>query len=260
MSQSRGAGAGLTRRAFLGGAALALAGCAGIRGRRLEDLDSRVTGVLDRAISVDLHSHAAGAGFSRAPKFDLADRMRRGRMAAVCLCHSAEGPVIRRPPTGRIRQYRDPGPSELYEFTRQRLAFMDSMATAHGMTRVLTPADLDTAKAAGRPAFIGTIEGCHFMEGRLDRIEEVYRRGVRQLQIVHYMPSELGDQQTEDGRWRGLSALGADAVRECNRRGIVVDVAHGTFELVKQVARLSTAPFVLSHTSLAPGPLRPTRG
>jgi membrane dipeptidase len=256
MTQSWGAGSGLTRRAFLGGAAaLAVAGCGGVRGRKLEELDPRVAGVLDSAISVDMHSHAAGAGFARAPKFDLADHMRRGRVSAVCLCHSADGPVIRRPPGGRIRQYRDPAPGELYQFTRQRLAFMDSLLGPNGMTRVLTPADLDAAKAAGRPALIGTIEGCHFMDGRLERISEVYGRGIRHLQIVHYMPSELGDQQTEDAKWGGLSPLGADVIRECNRLGIVVDVAHGTFELVKQAAGVSSVPFILSHTSLTTGPL-----
>jgi membrane dipeptidase len=207
---------------------------------------------------VDMHTHSAGAGFARTPRYDLADHMRRGRMSAVCLCHSADGPVIRRPPSGgRIRQYRDPEPGELYQFTRQRLAFMDSLAAPSGMARVLTPADLEAAKAAGRPALIETIEGCHFMDGRLERIGEVYGRGVRQLQIVHYMPSELGDQQTEDAKWGGLSPLGADTIRECNRLGIVVDVAHASFELVKQAAGISKVPFILSHTSLATGPLQP---
>ncbi len=157
--------AGLTRRAFLGGGAAVVAGCAGVRGRRLADLDPRVAGVLDGAISVDMHSHAAGAGFSRAPKFDLADHMRRGRMSATCLCHSADGPVIRRPPGGRIRQYRDPEPGELYQFTRQRLAFMDALLGANGMTRALSPADLDAAMAAGRPAPIGTPQGCPILGG-----------------------------------------------------------------------------------------------
>ncbi len=254
MIQSRG----VSRRAFLGGAAaVALAGCARIKGRRLEELDPRVAGVLAEAISVDMHTHSAGAGFARTPKYDLADHMRRGRMSAVCLCHSADGPVIRRPPGGRLRQYRDPAPGELYEFTRQRLAFMDSLLGPAGMTQVLTPADLDAAKAAGRPALIGTIEGCHFMDGRLERVAEVHRRGIRQLQIVHYMPSELGDQQTEDAKWGGLSPLGADVIRECNRLGIVVDVAHGTLELVAQTAQISAVPFILSHTALTSAPLQP---
>jgi membrane dipeptidase len=71
------------------------------------------------------------------------------------------------------------------------------------------------------------------------------------------MPSELGDQQTEDAKWDGLSPLGADVIRECNRLGIVVDVAHGTVKLVEQAARVSAAPFILSHTSLTTAPLQP---
>ena len=256
--------AGLTRRRLLGGALSAalgaplLAGCGGVRSRRAEELDPRVPALLADTASVDFHTHAAGAGYARAPRFDLAEHMRRGRLSAVCLCHSADGPVIRRPASGgRIRQYRDPAPGELHAFTERRLAFMDAMVSRHEMTRVLTAADLEAAKAAGRPALIGTIEGCHFMDGRLDRVKEVYDRGVRHLQLVHYMPSDLGDQQTEEPRWGGLSPLGADVVRECNRLGIVIDVAHGTRALVEQTAAVSTVPFVLSHTSLArtpPGP------
>lgn len=91
-----------TRREFLGGAlgVALLSGCAGIRDRRLDDLDPRVSALLAATISVDIHSHAAGAGRAGAPRFDLADHMRRGRLSAVCLCHSADGPVIRRPSEG----------------------------------------------------------------------------------------------------------------------------------------------------------------
>jgi len=74
---------GLTRRRLLGGAAAALgawglAGCAGIHGRRLDELDPRVPALLAATTSVDFHTHAAGAGNARAPRFDLADHMRRG--------------------------------------------------------------------------------------------------------------------------------------------------------------------------------------
>ena len=252
---------GLTRRALMrgalgsAGATLLLNACSGMGGKRAEAIDPRVPALIDRAISVDMHTHAAGAGYARAPRYDLAARMREGHMTAVCLCHSADGPVIgRTAPNGPFRQQRDPRPGELYAHTVRRLDFMDGLvASAHGLTRVLTPADLLAAKAAGQPALIGTIEGCQFMDGKLERIEEVYGRGIRQLQIVHYMPSDLGDQQTEPGQWKGLSPLGAEVIRECNRLGMVVDVAHGTYELVEQAAQVSAVPFILSHTSLSRG-------
>jgi membrane dipeptidase len=43
-------------------------------------------------------------------------------------------------------------------------------------------------------------------------------------------------------------------VRACNRLGIVVDVAHGSIDLVKQAAAVTTKPLVLSHSAIVPFP------
>ena len=48
----------------------------------------------------------------------------------------------------------------------------------------------------------------------------------------------------------GLTDFGAEVVRRCNKLGIVVDVAHGTLDLVRRAVRTTTKPLVLSHTSL----------
>ena len=70
---------GLTRRELMrgalrsvAGAALLLKGCSGIEGKCVEDLDPRVPALMDSTISLDMHTHAAGAGFSRVPRYDLA--------------------------------------------------------------------------------------------------------------------------------------------------------------------------------------------
>jgi membrane dipeptidase len=57
----------------------------------------------------------------------------------------------------------------------------------------------------------------------------------------------------------GLTAFGAEVIRRCNRLGIVVDVAHGTYDLVKKAALVTTKPLVLSHTSLTDRPVAWTR-
>ena len=41
--------------------------------------------------------------------------------------------------------------------------------------------------------------------------------------------------------------------------GIVVDVAHGTYDLVKKAAAVTTKPLILSHTSLTERPVAWTR-
>jgi membrane dipeptidase len=79
---------------------------------------------------------------------------------------------------------------------------------------------------------------------------------MRHLQLVHYRPNELGDIQTEAPVHNGLTDFGVEVIRACNRLGVVVDLAHAPFELVKRAAEATSRPMILSHTSLtgAPGP------
>jgi membrane dipeptidase len=105
-----------------------------------------------------------------------------------------------------------------------------------------------------------TAEGADFLEGALGRLDDAYHRHrLRQLQLTHYRVNELGDIQTESPERGGLTDFGADVIRACNRLGIVVDVAHGTYELVKRAAAVTTRPLILSHTSLAQPPAARSR-
>jgi microsomal dipeptidase-like Zn-dependent dipeptidase len=103
-------------------------------------------------------------------------------------------------------------------------------------------------------AIVQMIEGSQFLEGRLERLAEIHRRGVRQLQLVHFLRSDLGDIQTDPPEQRGLTGLGREVIAECNRLGMVVDTAHGTMRFVEQAAATSRTPLVLSHTHLTPRP------
>ncbi|WP_372913518.1 dipeptidase [Ralstonia pickettii] len=86
-------------------------------------------------------------------------------------------------------------------------------------------------------------------------MDEAYtQHRLRHLQLTHYRVNELGDIQTEPPVHGGLTDFGADVVRRCNALGIVVDVAHGTFDLVKRAAATTTKPLVLSHTALSRAP------
>lgn len=70
------------------------------------------------------------------------------------------------------------------------------------------------------------------------------------LQLVHYAQNELGDLQTEPPRYGGLSDSGREVVREMDRLGMVVDVAHASFDTVRDVVHVSNEPVMLSHSLL----------
>jgi membrane dipeptidase len=223
---------------------------------------SAALGVLRRSISVDVHTHGGTTGItSKAPPSnDLADGMRAGSLAVACLADVPDGPVLGRNAEGVLAAVRTPEPGQLYRHHLERLDWIDRMVAGHGLTRALSAADLDAAHAAGQPAIVGDVEGLDFLDGRLERLEEAHRRGVRHVQLVHYTPNDIGDFQTGAVTHHGLTEFGAEAIRACHRLGFVCDVAHATEDTVMQAVKVATKPLLLSHTALEGSPaMGPTR-
>jgi membrane dipeptidase len=206
--------------------------------------------------TVDIHSHAghilrvrdgsSGLGPVAAPMAD-------GGMAAVCFAVVSDSPT-HHIVGGEIHPYRSPDPGELYAWSQRAFQRLHDLIAQEQLAVITNPAALAAARG-GKPSAIIAAEGGDFLEGRPDRVDEAYERWqLRHLQLTHYRVNELGDIQTEAPEHGGLTDFGAEVIRRCNRRGVVVDVAHGTFDLVKRAASVTTKPLVLSHTSLTPSP------
>ena len=248
-----------SRRNFLKcaiGGALALAPVTRLLAEDNETaLLSRAMALLDSTLSVDMHSHAGGIVSSRAPTGDVAQWMKQGRLSAMCLAISSDRPLLKRDRTAKLYAHREPEPGELHAYVRKRMDDVDRTIKTSGMARILTVDDLRTAKVSGTPGAILALEGSDFLDGKLERLQNAYQRGYRHWQLLHYRArNELGDIQTEDPLHGGATSFGLDVVRECNRLGMVVDVAHATPAMVKQVAGVCSTPLILSHTSYAARP------
>ena len=215
------------------------------------------------AATVDVHSHAGrviawreGSG----PPFEpFAGAMRGGGLALACLAMVADAPLTRVTADRRIEAFRPPNPGELFFYAERAFSRALGLVASEGLHIVDSVADLQAARAA-RPGVIISAEGADFLEGKLERVDEARRRWkLRHLQLTHYRANELGDIQTEAPVHGGLTDFGAEVVRRCNALGIVVDVAHGPFTLVKRAAEVSSKPLVLSHTSLSRSPSATSR-
>ncbi|MBL6945126.1 MAG: membrane dipeptidase [Rhodospirillales bacterium] len=121
------------------------------------------------------------------------------------------------------------------------------------MIEIHLPDDIRAAKAEGGHGVLIAIEGGDFLEGRLERIEEAHERGVRSIQLVHNRINALGDIQTKPPEHRGLTPFGRQVVREMNRLGLIVDVAHLSFEGMREVIEVADKPIMLSHGMLGQG-------
>jgi membrane dipeptidase len=115
------------------------------------------------------------------------------------------------------------------------------------------PADVDLA-LRGQPHVVLAVEGANFIETDARGVKTAYDLGLRHLQLVHYTRNAIGDIQTEPPEHQGLTKLGKHVLQECNRLGILVDLAHCTEAAVLHALSISQAPVVWSHGSVARQP------
>ena len=245
------------RRLMLGGSLACLATCLGTDAGRAQDRAAQARQVIADTITVDMHSHAGRfvrprrTGSTGKP---VSGPMRQGGLAVACLAVVADAPTHRLMSDHHIHPYRSPEPGELYAWTVASFRRLHDLIRQEDLALVTDAATFGAARA-GRPAAIVASEGGDFLDGLPDRVDEAHERWqLRHLQLVHYRPNELGDIQTEPPVHEGLTDAGAEIIRRCNRRGVVVDVAHATFDVVKRAAAVTAKPLILSHTALSNAP------
>lgn len=192
---------------------------------------------------IDMHTHAGRPNRVGPVDRSVLATMASGGVAAAVVSAIADLPMIRRnPQTKRLEKVRDPNPGECLTAVEDYLASFE----ATGTRIAREPSQI----RAGDPALVLAVEGCDFLEGDLDRLDALEARGVRSIQLTHYLVNETGDIQTAPPVHGGLTRFGADAVRRMNRLGIIVDVAHCSEATVKGVVATATQPILCSHANL----------
>jgi len=231
-----------------------------------EDLRRRGAALLAEYPSVDVHSHA-GRSFLVGAKPDSllirlmrdgfeADRiadMRAAQVTASLLALVADFPLLGIE-KGGLRAVREFTDGEAYrDFERQFARFRSLIDD--GLIRLgLTPDDIRAAHRAGERVAVLCIEGGDFIEDRLERLAAAHAAGLRSVTLVHYHVNQLGDIQTVAPVHNGLTSLGSEVVREMNRLGMIIDVAHATQATCAGVLAESRVPVMLSHSNLQSGP------
>ena len=83
-------------------------------------------------------------------------------------------------------------------------------------------------------------------------MEEAYGRGLRHFGLLHDSDASvpLGDVYTNSPRYGGLTPFGSAVVEECNRLGILIDLAHANLQTTEAALKITTRPVIISHTGL----------
>jgi microsomal dipeptidase-like Zn-dependent dipeptidase len=201
---------------------------------------NQIDRIIQKSFSIDSHNHLdvlskiEGLSISN---FALAEEIKKSELSAISLTFSVDRPKLTE--TG-----------EAYQRFLSGLDQFDEVLLTNKLFKSLNLSDLKSAKK--KPAIIQSVEGGHFLEGNLERLELAYKRGLRQLGLLHDNQSSfpLGDIYTNPPQFGGLTEFGKEVVKECNRLGILIDVTHCSNDAIDDALKISTHPIIISHTGL----------
>ena len=219
--------------------------------------DARLEKIHAQFVFVDTHAHPSQfhrANVDRVLPEEL-DRYRKG-LIDIVVCNVSsdaayQGGYVNRDGTS-LKRLRAPNdyplkPGDAFAFTLDR--FRRILKTAEdGVVLALSPEQVLKDKKAGRLAVMAALEGADGLEGKIENLRQLHAQGLRLLQLVHFRANELGSVQTGPYKPSGLLPFGEAAVRECNRLGIVIDLAHACTATIMDTVKISQHPVIFSHT------------
>lgn len=216
-------------------------------------LVTRARGIHDRVITLDTHNDIEPDTFTAACNYtqrlttqvNLPKMKDGGLDVSFMIAYVGQGPLT---PQGYDGAY------------KLAIAKMDAI---HRLTEQIAPKeiglaltanDVRTIAASGRKVAVIGIENGYQVGLDLKHVEEFYNRGGRYMSPAHNGNSQLSDSNTADlsqsWAYGGLSPLGKQVIVEMNRLGMMVDVSHPSKAAMLQMAALSKAPIIASHSGV----------
>ncbi|MEG1548739.1 MAG: membrane dipeptidase [Clostridia bacterium] len=111
-------------------------------------------------------------------------------------------------------------------------------------------ADIEHNRAAGKLCALLSVEDGMPIDGKIERVDEMYGDGVRMVALTWNYENSIG----YPNRWpetsmQGLKPFGIETVRRMNELGMIVDVSHLSDGGFYDVVKYCTKPFVASHSN-----------
>lgn len=124
-----------------------------------------------------------------------------------------------------------------------------------GRLRVITTeSDLDAVLAlrdAGEDVVGGILglEGGHALEADIANLNRLWNAGYRVIGLQHFFDNALGGSLHGEGN-AGLTEFGREVVENAVRRGMIIDLAHSSPQVARDVLDMTDVPLVVSHTGI----------
>ena len=204
-------------------------------------LDPRVVKIVAKAMAIDTHNHVDVRIYpdQPLPKYDLLADIKKSGLAAIVMTFAVDYQKLQNEGDG-------------YNRFMAGLDSADNLLKENNLNRALNLSDLKSTFKKKKPAIIQSVEGGHFLEGKIERLKPAYDRGLRVLGLLHDNDATvpLGDIYTKEPVFGGLSQFGKEVIAVCNQLGILVDLTHCSNKAIDDALKISTKPVIITHTSL----------
>ena len=148
-------------------------------------------------------------------------------------------------------------PAQAILYTDEMLDYLRDMeAGSGGALKIIREyADIENCMKDNVMMAIAHIEGAEALENNLGNLAHYYDKGLRSIGLVWSRPNDFGSgvpfkyPSTSD-TGPGLTPAGMELVAECNRKNMIVDLAHLNYKGFFDAAKISKAPLVVSHANV----------
>ncbi|KYM77723.1 Dipeptidase 1 [Atta colombica] len=115
---------------------------------------------------------------------------------------------------------------------------------------VTVAGDIETTWRSGKIASMIGVEGGHSLDSSLAVLRLYYHLGVRYVTLTHGCNTPWADASpVNEGNVYNLTEFGQAIVYEMNRIGMLVDLAHTSHNVMREVLAITKAPVMFSHSS-----------
>ena len=92
-------------------------------------------------------------------------------------------------------------------------------------------------------------EGAHALEGNIENLDRLIAEGHRLFGLHHFFDNALGGSLHGEGQ-AGLSDFGREVVTRVASGPYILDLAHSSPQVVRDVIEMTDIPLVVSHTGV----------
>ena len=115
-----------------------------------------------------------------------------------------------------------------------------------------TNKEITRARKANQIALLITMEGVEPLGDDLNLLQVFYQLGVRMIGLTHARRNAAGSGgifAASGSSSDGLTSFGREVVQECERLGVIIDLAHINPKGFEEIADFTKRPLVVSHTN-----------